>query len=63
MKSNYDLYKKLANTISKDLGNSIVDNIIKLKIQEKMIVLDPAQSNKDDSSISFMNMDSNGNLI
>lgn len=63
MKSNYDLYKKLAKTISKDLGNSIVDNIIKLKIQEKMIVLDPAQSNKDDSSISFMNMDSNGNLI
>ena len=63
MKSNYEIYTKLANKVSKKLGNSIIDNIIKLKIQEKLITLDPAQSTKDDDKISFSNMDSEGNLI
>ena len=63
MKSNYEIYTKLANKVSKNLGNSTIDNIIKLKIQEKLITLDPAQSTKDDDKISFSNMDSEGNLI
>lgn len=59
-KSPYDEYKCIANKVMKKLGSDLVSNAIRLKISEKLVLLNPVKTEQNDEHVTFTGLDAEG---